>query len=164
MSSCKYIADMHPNEELIAGFYKAFAAKDHDTMARAYADDAHFSDPVFPDLDADRVRAMWRMFCTGGNEIDVTHGDVTADDSKGSAAWEAIYEFPKTGRRVHNKIRATFELADGKIVRHTDEFDLYRWTRMALGPMGVALGWSPIVQNQVRSQAMGQLERFRGGG
>jgi hypothetical protein len=153
----------HPNAQLIDDFYAAFAAKDHAMMARAYADGARFSDPVFPDLDADRVRAMWRMFCTGGNEIDVTHRDVVADDDKGSAHWEAVYVFPKTGRRVHNRIDATFAFTDGQITRHVDRFDLYRWTRMALGPVGTLLGWTPIVQNQVRAQAMAQLERFRQG-
>lgn len=152
---------MHPNEELIKRFYSAFAAKDHETMAGCYADDARFSDPVFRDLDADQARAMWRMFCTSGNDLDLTFGDVAADDNRGSATWEAIYAFPKTGRRVHNKITASFTFRDGRIVRHSDSFDLYRWTRMALGPLGVALGWSPIVQNQVRSQAMAQLQRFQ---
>ena len=104
---------------------------------------------------------MWRMFCTSGNDIDVTSRDVKADASRGSAHWEAVYAFPKTGRRVHNEIDASFEFADGLIVRHRDDFDLYRWTRMALGPTGALLGWTPIVKNQVRAQAASQLERFR---
>jgi ketosteroid isomerase-like protein len=152
---------VHPNAQLISGFYSAFAAGDHATMARAYADDATFGDPVFPDLDAGQARAMWRMFCTSGNDVDVSFGDVHADDTRGSAHWEAIYAFPKTGRRVHNKIDASFDLRDGKIVGHRDEFDLYAWTRMALGPVGTLLGWSPIVRNQVRAQAAAQLARFQ---
>ena len=152
---------MHPNEELVASFYAAFAAGDHATMARSYVDDATFSDPVFPNLAAAEARAMWRMFCTSGNEIDVTYSGVQADDGKGSAKWEAVYSFPKTGRRVHNKISAQFEFDNGLIARHRDTFDLYKWTRMALGPPGVLLGWTPLVKNQVRSQARTQLERFR---
>ena len=132
-------------------------------MARTYSDAARFSDPVFPDLDAEEVRAMWRMFCTGGNEIDVSFSGVEADDSKGRAHWEAVYSFPKTGRRVHNKIDASFDFAEGRIIRHADKFDFYRWTRMALGPVGTLLGWTPMVQGQVRSQAHGQLKRFQSG-
>jgi ketosteroid isomerase-like protein len=154
---------MHPNAELISRFYSAFAAGDHGTMAACYADDATFSDPVFEELSADEVRAMWRMFCTGGNDIETTFRDVAADDSSGSAKWDAIYAFPKTGRRVHNKIDASFRFRDGKIAEHTDDFDLYRWTRMALGPVGVLLGWSPLVKGQVRAQAKNQLARFRDG-
>lgn len=152
---------MDANADLVTRFYTAFAARDHETMAACYADDATFSDPVFPSLDADEVRAMWRMFCTSGNDIAVSFSDVEADDSVGSAKWEAIYVFPKTGRGVHNKIKASFRFRDGLIVHHRDDFDLYRWSRMALGPLGTALGWTPLVKNQIRAQAASQLRRFR---
>lgn len=153
---------MHPNAHLIDGFYRAFAVNDHVAMARSYSDAATFSDPVFPALDAAQLRAMWRMFCESDNEIAVAHYDVDADDRRGTARWEAIYEFPPTGRRVHNKIDASFEFSDGLITRHRDAFDLYRWTRMALGPLGTVVGWSPIVQNRVRGQAAARLKRFQG--
>ncbi len=154
---------MHPNAELITRFYSAFAAGDHETMAASYADAASFGDPVFPHLEVEQVRAMWRMFCTSGNHLDVTFSDVVADDDAGSAHWAADYEFPKTGRPVHNVISASLAFRDGKIVTHRDHFDLYRWTRMALGPAGMLLGWTPIVQNQVRKQAAAQLGRFQAG-
>ena len=154
---------MHPNADLIARFYSAFQSRDHQSMAACYSNQATFSDPVFPSLDAEQVRAMWRMFCTSDNEIDITYDQVSADDATGSAHWEARYAFPKTGRPVHNKIDASFEFADGLIVRHEDRFDLYKWSRMALGPMGTILGWSPIVRNQVRAQAASQLARFQKG-
>lgn len=152
---------MHPNAALIERFYAAFAAGDHETMAAGYADDATFSDPVFPELDAGGVRAMWRMFCTSGSDLEVSYGDVDADERAGAAGWEAKYEFPKTGRQVHNQISAKFEFRDGLIVSHRDDFDLYRWSRMALGPVGVLLGWSPIVKKQIRQRAASQLRRFR---
>ena len=155
---------MHPNADLITRFYSAFADNDYVTMASCYADDAVFEDPVFGELDAEGARAMWRMFCTSGNDIELSFDDVVADDVSGSARWEARYEFPKTGRDVHNKISASFAFRDGLIVRHDDHFDLYRWTRMALGPIGTVLGWSPMVQGKVRGQARFQLERFRSGG
>lgn len=152
---------MHPNEALISTFYKAFGEGDHATMGRSYRDDARFKDPVFPHLDASEVRSMWRMFCTSGNDIEVTYSDVRADDTNGSAKWKATYRFPKTGRLVHNEIDAAFVFQDGLIVGHTDHFDLHRWTRMALGPVGLLLGWTPLIQGQVRKQAAGQLGRFR---
>ena len=152
---------MNANEELITRFYSAFASGDHATMAASYTDDASFSDPVFPNLSAEETRDMWRMFCMSGNDVTVTFSDVQADDRSGSARWDAVYTFPKTGREVHNKIQASFLFRDGKIVRHRDDFDLYAWTRMALGPMGIALGWTPLVKNQVRKQAASQLAKFQ---
>lgn len=154
---------MHLNAALIERFYSAFARGDHAAMAAAYSDDAVFRDPVFGELSADEARAMWRMFATSGNDIDVTFSDVEANEVEGSAKWAARYVFPKTGRKVHNRISASFKFHDGLIVRHEDSFSLYRWNTMALGPLGVALGWTPIVKNQVRAQARRQLERFRSG-
>lgn len=152
---------MHPNAELLTTFYSAFAAGDHAAMARCYADDATFSDPVFPRLGADDARAMWRMFCTGDAGLSVTFSGVEAGDATGCARWEAVYSFPKTGRRVHNRIASSFGFRDGLIVTHRDDFDLYRWSRMALGPAGTLLGWTPLVRNKVRAQAAAQLRRFR---
>jgi ketosteroid isomerase-like protein len=154
---------VQPNEDVISRFYSAFAAGDHATMEASYTDDASFSDPVFPNLSADEVRAMWRMFCTSGNDIEVSFSDVQADERSGSAHWDAVYRFPKTGREVHNSISASFLFRDGRIVRHRDDFNLYAWTRMALGPVGAVLGWTPIVQGQVRKQAAAQLHRFMAG-
>lgn len=151
---------MHPNAELIEGFYRAFAARDHASMARCYDPDVSFSDPVFVELHGDEVRAMWRMLCLRGTDLAVTFGEVSADEEHGSARWEATYTFTATGRPVHNRIAASFDFVDGRILNHRDEFDLYRWTRMALGPVGWLLGWTPFLRAQVRGKAIGQLKRF----
>ncbi|HWK19008.1 MAG TPA: nuclear transport factor 2 family protein [Solirubrobacteraceae bacterium] len=51
----------HPNEELIARFYAAFAERQGEVMAACYAPDARFSDPVFTDLIGREPGDMWRM-------------------------------------------------------------------------------------------------------
>ena len=86
--------------------------------------------------------------------------DVRAQGNQGQAHWEATYTFSTTGRKVHNIIDATFGFQDGKIIRHNDQFDLWRWTRMALGISGVLLGWSPVVQKKVRETAQHGLQIF----
>ena len=157
---------MHPNAKLVTDFYAAFARREGAAMAACYHRDVRFSDPVFPDLRGERAGAMWKMLCERATDLAIEARDVTADDARGSAAWDARYTFTDTGRRVHNRITASFEFADGLIVRHRDDFGLYRWTRMALGPVGVLLGWTPLVQGKIRRTAAGALERFlatRGG-
>ena len=151
---------MHPNAELIQRFYSAFEERDHQTMAACYRADAVFSDPVFRHLEGAEIGAMWRMLCLRGTDLEITFSDVVADDAEGSAEWRAIYSFGPRRRRVDNRISARFELTGGAISRHTDVFDLYRWTRMALGPAGVLMGWSGLIQNKVRRQANAQLEKF----
>lgn len=144
---------MHPNQALIEQFYRAFQKRDAEGMIACYHRDVTFSDSVFVGLDAAEARGMWRMLCERGKDLTLEFSDVRADDSTGSAHWEARYSFSATGRHVHNVIDASFEFKDGKIFRHTDRFDLWRWTRMALGPAGLVLGWTPFLKNAVRKKA-----------
>lgn len=145
---------------LINTFYEAFARLDHETMNACYADDVTFSDSVFKNLDAKQTKAMWHMLCTRAKDFKLTFTNVEASGQEGSCHWEPIYLFSSTGRPVHNKIDAKFWFKDGKITKHEDSFPLYRWTQMALGPMGYLLGWSPMIQNKVRKTAMGNLKSF----
>lgn len=150
----------HPNEALIDRFYRAFAERDAEGMASCYADDVHFSDPVFPDLRGEQARNMWRMLCKNGKDLRIEHRDVRADDREGSAHWDAYYTFSASGRYVHNVIEARFRFTNGRIVEHHDEFDFYRWSRQALGVPGVLLGWTPILRGKVRKLAGAQLAKF----
>ena len=157
---------MHPHAKLIESFYDAFKRRDAEAMAACYHPDIHFSDPVFPDLRGPRAGGMWRMLLAKKESDLVTEASgVTADESRGAAHWEARYSFPSvgTGRKVHNKIDAEFEFRDGKIIRHVDRFDLYAWTKMALGPVGFLLGWTPFFQKALRGKAIAQLDRFLAG-
>src|SRR5688500_11757685 len=104
---------MHANEELIQQFYNAFAARNAEPMVAAYADQARFSDPVFPNLTAEEARGMWRMLTSRAKDLEISFGAVSADDRSGRAHWEAKYTFTGTGRPVHNIIDAEFEFADG---------------------------------------------------
>ncbi|MEL6442788.1 MAG: nuclear transport factor 2 family protein [Bacteroidota bacterium] len=150
---------MHPNAALIDRFYTAFQQRDADGMAACYHPDVVFSDPAFPHLVGDEARAMWAMLCERGTDLVLTYSDVHADDTTGRAAWEATYTFGGK-RKVHNRIQAHFRFEDGLIREHRDTFSFPRWARQALGPMGLALGWTPFVQNKVRQQARKGLDRF----
>jgi ketosteroid isomerase-like protein len=150
---------MEENRALVEEFYSAFQKKDYAAMNNCYHADVHFRDPVFMDLHGDEARAMWHMLCERGKDLRLEFTNVRAGESAVSAHWEAWYTF-STGRKVHNIINATFEFKDGKIIRHEDVFDLWRWTRQALGPVGVLLGWSPILKSKVRQTAQKGLNAF----
>jgi len=129
-------------------------------MQACYHENVVFSDPVFEDLEGNAARAMWHMLCEGGSGLEVTFGDIEASQDLATAKWEAKYTLGGSDRPIHNMITATFAFEDGKIYQHRDEFDLWKWTRMALGAPGLLLGWSGIVQGQVRDRARRQLEHF----
>lgn len=150
---------MPDHSDTITRLYQGLGTRDHALMARCYAPDATFGDPVFPDLRGAQVGAMWRMLCERATDLRVEVADIHASDGAGRAHWEAWYTYGGTGRKVHNVIDATFELRDGLIVRHRDRFDLYAWARQALGLKGLLLGWAPPVQGAIRAQAAAALAR-----
>lgn len=147
--------------EVITRFYEAFSKLDYATMNDCYAEEVTFSDAVFKNLNGKQTRAMWHMLCSRAKEFTLTFNDVKADGQTGSCHWEPKYLFSATGRSVHNIIDAQFWFnEEGKIVRHEDTFNLYRWSKMALGPMGYIMGWTPMMQNRVRKTALGNLQSF----
>ena len=147
------------NRGMIERFYRAFQQRDGAAMAACYHANASFRDPVF-DLEGARVGAMWRMLTSRGADLRVEFGNVSADAAGGSADWQARYKFSATGRPVHNIIKARFRFAEGLIIEHVDTFDFWRWSRQALGPVGMLLGWSPLVRNKVRAQAARALDHY----
>ncbi|MBA2239972.1 MAG: nuclear transport factor 2 family protein, partial [Solirubrobacterales bacterium] len=137
----------------IKRFYAAFDAGDGEAMAACYGPDVRFSDPVFGDLRGDRAGAMWRMLTSGPGELRIELLEHEADDSQGSAHWRAHYTFTETGRPVVNDIQASFRFERGLIVEHRDRFSFHAWARQALGPVGLLLGWTPVVRSAVRRRA-----------
>jgi ketosteroid isomerase-like protein len=148
------------NTQLIEQFYTSFQQHDYKGMIACYHPQVEFSDPVFLTLKGKRASAMWHMLIERGKELTLEFGGIQASNEVGKAHWEAKYPFSGTGRQVHNIIDANFRFQGGKIFRHDDHFDLWRWTRMALGTSGILLGWSPIVQNKVRTTARASLDKF----
>lgn len=147
------------NRALIERFYRAFQQRDGEAMAACYHANAHFRDPVF-ELQGARVGAMWKMLTSRGADLRVEYANISADAAGGSADWQAWYKFSATGRPVHNIISARFRFAEGLIIEHVDTFDFWRWSRQALGPVGMLLGWSPMVHGKVRSQAARALDHY----
>lgn len=151
---------MHPNETLIQTFYSAFQNKDAATMASCYHESVSFSDPAFRDLKGKEAGAMWAMLLERSQGLSIRFSNIKADETKGSADWEADYAFSKTGRLVQNKIHAEFRFQDGKIINHKDHFSMWKWLGMALGPVGYLLGWLPFMGNKVSKEAMSGLQLY----
>ncbi len=154
---------MNDREALVTRFYDAFARHDAEAMAACYADDVVFSDPVFIGLRGAEASDMWRMLCERAKgDLKVTASGIRADGDTVVAHWDADYHFGPGRRLVNNKIDARFRFnGEGKIKEHTDQFDLYLWSKMAIGLPGHLLGWSHFMQNKIRSQARSQLASYR---
>lgn len=147
------------NADIINKFYSSFATRDAEGMVSCYADDIRFEDPAFGPLQGNDAKNMWRMLLKA-TDVKVEWSNVQATGNTGSANWVATYTFSKTGRQVVNQVAASFVFEHGKITKHTDVFDSWKWSRQALGLPGLLLGWSPFLKNSIRKQALDRLHKF----
>lgn len=152
------------NKETIERFYAAFGRCDGDTMAACYRPDARFCDPAFGELSGERAGMMWRMLTGRSKDLEIDLAAHDAGDRTGSANWIAHYTF-STGRRVRNDVAASFRFDDeGRFAVHVDDFSFWGWSRQALGPAGLILGWTPILPALTRKKARAQLDEFEAKG
>jgi limonene-1,2-epoxide hydrolase len=151
---------MHPNEALLNKFYTSFQQRDADSMTACYHSEIVFSDPIFQTLKGERAIAMWHMLIGSSKDMQVTFSDIRADDQQGTVHWEATYTYGPAHRQMHNIVNAQFRFQDGKILVHQDTFDLTRWAAQALGIPGRLFGWTPFIQQTIRSKAAQALESY----
>jgi hypothetical protein len=152
---------MLPNEMIIARFYGAFQQKNAAEMNRCYAENIAFSDPVFGLLQGAEVRSMWEMLCRNGKDLQLSFGNIQLlDEEYATCDWVAQYSFSQTKRRVVNKIKAHIRVENGIITEHTDAFDIYNWSRQALGLKGWLFGWTAWFQKKLQQKTRKTLEKF----
>lgn len=149
-------------QQLVEKFYTAFKNLDSETMVSCYHDDVVFKDPAFGILKGEKAKNMWRMLCESqkGKKFVVKASAIVRKEDKVTAHWEAHYIFQRTGRNVHNIIAAEFEFKEGKIINHTDHFNLHKWARQAIGFKGFLLGGTHFFKNKLHSQTNHLLLKY----
>lgn len=147
------------NKNVIDNFYSAFSSHNAENMALCYGENIHFLDPVFGNLHGREVSQMWKMLIhkSKGNLL-ISYSDIWADEEYGGAKWVAQYQFGN--RRVTNTVTARFRFSEGKIIEHSDHFNLWKWSRQALGITGWFFGWTPFFRRKIRLKTRAQLEAF----
>lgn len=147
--------------ELINNFYTAFQKREVDKMTSCYHQKVTFNDPVFKNLNGVHASNMWRMLLSQADKnMKIRYSDVWANEVNGGAMWEADYLFTKTGRLVKNRIITRFKFKDNKIIDQVDTFNIWKWSGMALGPVGYALGFTPFMKKKIQKTANRSLEAF----
>jgi ketosteroid isomerase-like protein len=149
-------------ENIITKFYEAFNNLDADAMCSYYHDDVIFEDPAFGVLKGQRAKRMWEMLCASQKDKDfrVISSNIKVNENIGSAHWEAFYTFSKTGRKVHNKIDASFQIKDGLIIKHTDTFNLHKWAGQAIGIKGLLFGGMNFFKTKLQKQTNYLLDKY----
>ena len=106
---------------------------------------------------------MWRMLTGGVRGPAVELLEHEADGDSGSAAGSRTTRSRRPAVTWTTTSAPRFRFRDGLIAEHRDEFGFHRWARQALGPPGLLLGWTPIVQGSVRKRARARLDEFMSG-
>lgn len=149
------------NLELIQKFYASFSNGDANGMISCYHSNIVFTDPAFGTLKGAKAKSMWQMLLSrskGG--LHITYSDIKATENMGSAKWQAKYTYGPKNRKVVNTITASFTFLDGKILEHTDTFNLWNWSKQALGLIGLILGWTPFMKRKIQAKTNNLLNSF----
>jgi len=147
-------------EQLITKFYTAFKNLDAQAMVSCYHENIEFEDPAFGKLYGEHAKNMWWMLCQNAKELEVEFSKIKVNNNKGSAHWEVHYIFSQTGKKVYNSIDATFEFKDGLILKHTDNFNLHKWAKQALGFKGLLIGGTSFFKKKLQQQTSKLLSKF----
>ena len=153
---------MTENEKTLTRFYTAFSNSDANSMCECYHPEIKFRDPVFGLLIGNQACNMWKMLLerSKGN-IKIEFSDIKADTYLGNANWIATYHFSKTNRKVTNRVHAQFQFKDGLIIKHTDDFDIWKWSKQALGLPGLILGWTGFMHKKIQQNALLSLDQYQ---
>jgi hypothetical protein len=152
---------MIANEKTIVKFYSAFANADSSKMSECYHPDISFRDPIFGLLKGNNVSQMWKMLIESSKGgLKIAASDIKADEYVGSAQWTASYTFSKTNRKVINVVQARFHFQDGLIIKHTDDFDVWKWSKQSFGIIGFLFGWTGYMQKKIHEKAVLSLKKY----
>jgi ketosteroid isomerase-like protein len=149
------------NTQLIENFYRAFQQLDAEGMSACYAPDIRFQDPAFGPLHGREVSDMWRMLLSRASDFTLSVDDIKTMGQTASASAIARYSYSATGRFVVNEIQTRFAIRDGLIAEQIDSFDLWRWSRQALGLPGLLLGWTPKMRETIQTRARRALKDYQ---
>jgi hypothetical protein len=140
---------------VLTHLYDALARRDGEAMARLYAPDARFEDPVFRIAGAD-IGRMWIGLTRRAKQFEISYTIVEEGPASGRVEWTARYLFG--GRRpVVNVIESEIHLEHVRIVRQVDRFDFARWAAQAMGWPGRLFGRFEWFRRAVSRRAMRSL-------
>ncbi|BAO56211.1 nuclear transport factor 2 family protein [Nonlabens marinus] len=147
--------------QLLNKFYDSFAHGDAHGMIECYAPQIVFEDPVFGQLHGKRAECMWQMLLENKKrKPQISYRVLIYGADTAQVAWTATYFYGKSDRKVVNQVLASFDFKDGLIVHHRDNFNLWNWSRQALGISGFLIGWTNIMERKIQNKTRALLDTY----
>lgn len=152
---------MHTNEKLIHCYLRALRERDLQTMQMCYHGSITYEDDLFRELRKEEVGAMWEMRFGENPVWEVEYREVEASNVWGRAYWTLTYGHSKSGKPRRRHIVARFTFYEGKILYHSDAFNLYNWVKETQGAWWRFLVWFSPFRYFLRAGAHRRLKRFQ---
>lgn len=124
-----------------ATYFEAFARGDAATMAKQYAPNATFDDPIYSLRGQADIGHMWTSLLKTGKNLKLSSKVLETDGDKVKVAWTADYTL--FGRKVHNESVSTMQVKDGKITSQKDDWSWSKWAKQAF-PLGGLVDVKPV--------------------
>lgn len=148
-------------KEIIEEFYSSFSKGNYKGMIKLYHKDVEFQDPAFGTLRGKRAMKMWEMLLSNKEASPkVSFTNIKDKKNMVTAEWKAEYLFGPKKRKVTNMVFAEFYFRDGKVIKHCDSFNIWKWSRQALGPVGYLFGWTPFMRSKIQKMANKKLDNY----
>lgn len=148
------------NSEIIHNFYQSFSEGNAERMIANYHENIEFKDPAFGTLKGARAKNMWRMLLSRNNDIQISYEILEVTKTSAKVNWTARYNYGPQQRKVINHVTAYINFENAKIIKHTDEFSLWIWSRQALGISGLFLGWTGFMKKKIQQKTSHLLENY----
>lgn len=150
------------NKSIIKKLLKAYGNKDYPAIAKCYHQDVRFIDPIFGHIKGQNVFSMWKTLINNNNgKLKIKAIEILTTDYLGSAKWIITYKHSKTNRQIVNVITSNFHFKDGLIIKHVDDFDIWKWSKQAFGFSGYLFGWTGYMQQKLHDNALDTLRNFK---
>ena len=146
------------NKEILTKFYTSFSEGNSAGMISCYHENVVFDDPAFGKLKGERAIAMWQMLLSKKVESELNISFKIMNENQ--VEWIANYKYGPKKAPITNKVIGTFEFKDGLILKHSDNFSMWKWSQQALGLSGYLLGWSSLVKNKVQATTNKLLKKY----
>jgi ketosteroid isomerase-like protein len=145
--------------ELAQQLFEHLAQRDGAAMARLYAPDARFGDPVFGELLGADIGRRLRLL-TG--QIDPSFslevvGVALLDADTAHAKWRSWGKIAPDSQSTRNEIVSTLLVRDGLITQHYDSFEFSQWAPQALGLTGRLFARSAWLQRRTQRRSRAAL-------
>ena len=149
------------HHKLIKKFYTSFSDGNSKEMVECYHENIVFQDPVFGTLKGERAIKMWEMLLSKKkDDTKISFDNIQTSVKNGKANWVAEYVYGQNNRKVINRVSTDFKFKEGKIIEHIDTFDLWKWTRQAMGILGYLIGWTPFMKSKIQKTTNKKLDKF----